>query len=226
MKDIRNVSGRLYCSKECKHEYLSKHTGGYRKGSGCGKKGWYKGIYCDSSWELAYVIYNKDKDIQIERCKEIRKYVYNGEEYSYHPDFIVDGKIIKIKGYNSEQWQAKQKYNPDIKVFYEEDMKVYLKYVHDKYGNDFINMYDDSNPKNDLSNRESLWLHNQKYNIYVSVAESKFFIDKGWIKGRIAGKISKEIIEDFLKNYDKSKCFEILGIKTARLNRLIKEFCL
>lgn len=27
--------------------------GGYRKGSGRGKKGRYKGYWCDSSWELA-----------------------------------------------------------------------------------------------------------------------------------------------------------------------------
>ena len=35
--DIRNIRGRTYCSKECKHKYLSEHTGGYREGSGRGK---------------------------------------------------------------------------------------------------------------------------------------------------------------------------------------------
>ena len=42
ISDIRDINGRLYCSKECKHKYLSEHTGGYREGSGRGKQGWYK----------------------------------------------------------------------------------------------------------------------------------------------------------------------------------------
>lgn len=33
------------------------NAGGYRPGSGIGKQGWYKNYWCDSSWELAYVIY-------------------------------------------------------------------------------------------------------------------------------------------------------------------------
>ena len=37
--------------------------GGYRKGSGRRKKGWYKGFWCDSSWELAWVIYQIEHDI-------------------------------------------------------------------------------------------------------------------------------------------------------------------
>ena len=31
--------------------------GGYKPGSGRGKQGWYKGYWCDSSWELAFVMY-------------------------------------------------------------------------------------------------------------------------------------------------------------------------
>ena len=32
---------------------------------GYGKHGWYKEYWCDSSWELAYVIYNLDYRNQI-----------------------------------------------------------------------------------------------------------------------------------------------------------------
>ena len=35
-------------------------SGGLRHGSGRGKKGWYKGYWCDSTWELAWVIYQLD----------------------------------------------------------------------------------------------------------------------------------------------------------------------
>lgn len=34
----------------------ARKLGGLRVGSGRGKKGWYKGIHCDSSWELAFVV--------------------------------------------------------------------------------------------------------------------------------------------------------------------------
>ena len=51
-------------------------SGGYRMNSGRGKKGWYKGIFCDSSWELAFLVYHLEHNLYIERCKEKRKYFY------------------------------------------------------------------------------------------------------------------------------------------------------
>lgn len=81
--------------------------GGYRKNSGIGKKGKYKNIYCDSSWELAFVAYHIDNNMFIERCTERRTYVYNNKEHIYIPDFVTDEGIIEIKGYKSEQWLAK-----------------------------------------------------------------------------------------------------------------------
>ena len=117
---------------------LNNRAGGKRHGSGRGKKGYYKGIFCDSSWELAYVVYNIDNNINIKRCNEKRKYIYNREEHIYIPDFIVDSEIVEIKGYNTEIWQAKLKYNPDIKVLYESDMKFYIDYVVERYGKNWI----------------------------------------------------------------------------------------
>ena len=128
---------KLYCSVECKHNFLSEHTGGYRKGSGHGKSGWYKGIYCDSSWELAFVIYHLDNSLKIKRCKEKRKYFINNKEHIYIPDFVTDEGIIEIKGYKNGIWIEKEKQNPDIKVLYKEDMKFYIDYVIKKYGNNF-----------------------------------------------------------------------------------------
>jgi len=52
------------CYLEDKHcEFRNSGKGGKRIGSGRGKSGWYKGYWCDSSWELAYVIYNIDHDV-------------------------------------------------------------------------------------------------------------------------------------------------------------------
>ena len=122
-----------------------RHTlGGYRKGSGRGKKGWYKGYFCDSSWELAYVIYNLDHGIKFERNKEKFKYIFEGKEYSYLPDFIVDGKYVEVKGYWTKQWQAKYDQFPkELSIITEKEIKPYLEYVENKYGKDFTKLYEE-----------------------------------------------------------------------------------
>lgn len=121
----------------------NKNAGGYRKGSGRGKKGWYKNIFCDSSWELALVIYYTDHNMNIKRCTDKRKYIFNDHEYTYIPDFITDDGIIEIKGYITEQWMAKLQYNPDIIVLYKEDIKKYIDYAVNNYGKDYISLYED-----------------------------------------------------------------------------------
>lgn len=138
----REVKEHVYCSAECKHNYLSERTGGYRKGSGRGKGGWYKGFYCDSTWELAFLIYHLDNNLYIERCKESRSYYYNEEKHQYYPDFITDDGIIEIKGYTSEQWKAKHEQNPDIKVLYKNDIQMYINYVKEHYTDDLSSLYD------------------------------------------------------------------------------------
>lgn len=112
-------------------------AGGYRKGSGIGSKGYFNNIYCDSTWELAFVVYHIENELYIERCKEKRKYIFNNEEHFYYPDFITSEGIVEIKGFSSKQWEAKYKYNQDIKVLYKDDMKKYLDYVIEKYGEHF-----------------------------------------------------------------------------------------
>lgn len=103
-------------------------------------KGTYKGIHCDSSWELAYVVYCIEHDIGIRRCDEKRKYIFNNETHIYLPDFVVnDSKIVEIKGSAkySKQWKAKQEQNKDVHTLYEKDMQPYLSYCKDKYGERF-----------------------------------------------------------------------------------------
>ena len=122
-------------------ENPEKKPGGYKKGSGGGKKGWFKGFFCDSSWELAYIIYCLDHNIKIERNTQKYQYHWNGELKNYIPDFIVEGIITEIKGYKTKQWMAKLEANPNIKVLYEEEMLPILNYVKSKYGLNFINLY-------------------------------------------------------------------------------------
>lgn len=118
-----------------------RKLGGYVRGSGRGKKGWYKGYFCDSSWELAYVIYCLDHNISIERNTEKRQYIWNNKVKNYIPDFLVEDKLIEIKGYKTEEWLAKLSANPDVEVLYEKEMRPVLSYVEDRYGKDFVRLY-------------------------------------------------------------------------------------
>ncbi len=128
-------------SETCKK---NKRSGGYRKGSGRGKKGTYKGYYCDSSWELAYVIYNIDHNIKFERNEELFPYEFNGEQHKYKPDFIEGDIYIEIKGYFTEQTKAKEKAFPfKLKYIDGKGIIKYLDYVEKTYGKNFISMYDD-----------------------------------------------------------------------------------
>ena len=82
-----------------------RSPGGYRQGSGLGKKGWYKGIFCDSSWEFAYVLYCEIHSISIKRNLEKFPYEFEGKTYMYLPDFIAEDEFVEIKGYMTERKQ-------------------------------------------------------------------------------------------------------------------------
>lgn len=116
--------------------------GGYRTGSGRGKKGWYQGFFCDSSWELAFVIFNIDQGVNIVRSKEVRTYTFDGKTKRYYPDFEIDGQLIEIKGFKTSQWEAKLQDNPDVKVYYLDEMQEILDYVISSYGKNFIELYE------------------------------------------------------------------------------------
>lgn len=138
-KALTEEKERLRCLKISKS---MKMYGGYRKGSGRGKKGWYKGIFCDSSWELAYVIFCLDHDVPIKRNAEKFKYIFEGKEHTYIPDFLVYDEIIEIKGFVTSQWNAKIICNPHIRVLYNDEMKPILSYVKEKYGKRFTDLYE------------------------------------------------------------------------------------
>lgn len=116
----------------------SKNCGGLRKGSGRGKKGIYKGFYCDSTYELAYIVYNLDHNIYFERCPKsiYYTYEYKNELHKYYPDFILqDGSLVEIKGYHTELVDIKINSVKDrnIKVLYEKDLEYAFNYVKETY---------------------------------------------------------------------------------------------
>ena len=137
-KEIDENSRRDKISKKMKEV-----GGGYRKGSGRGKKGRYKGYWCDSSWELAWVIYNIEHQIKFKRNTKGFKYNFKGKEHKYYPDFKIGDTFFEIKGYVTEQSISKiDGFKSKIEVIDKNKIKPFLKYVIEKYGKDFINLYD------------------------------------------------------------------------------------
>lgn len=185
--DKRDCGGIKYCSSKCKHEFLSKTTGGYRKGSGIGKKGWYHGIYCDSTWELAFLIYHLEHNLTISRCKEVRKYFYDNQWHKYYPDFVTDEGIIEIKGYRSKSWIEKEKQNPDIITLYRDDMKKYLDYAIKQYGTPLELLYDGTNPNKilNLTDKHNIWVNNGVIQKCIKPELYQTYIDNGYIHGRL-----------------------------------------
>lgn len=142
--------GKKHTEKsKMKMKESSKDKGGIRKGGGRTKKGWYMGIWCDSSWELAFLIYHLDKCNKIIKNETHFEYEFNNKKYKYYPDFILNGEYCEIKGYEDDKSKEKKKQFPyKLNTYYTQEMKPILEYVILKYGKDFIKMYEYSNNKN------------------------------------------------------------------------------
>jgi hypothetical protein len=122
---------------------LNRKLGGYQEGSGRGKKGRYKGYWCDSSYELAWVIYQLDHGVSFTRNTKKFPYEFEGKTCHWIPDFILaDGSYVEIKGYETDQSRAKLKdFIHPIVLLKEKDLHDVFSYVKDKYGSDFISLY-------------------------------------------------------------------------------------
>ena len=117
---------------------ISKNGGGIRVGSGRGHGGWYKDYYCYSTYELAYIVYNLDHNIDFKRCPTSIYYTYSykGKEHKYYPDFLLpDNSLVEIKGYHSEVVDLKTAAVKDraISVLYKKDILHMIEYVKSKY---------------------------------------------------------------------------------------------
>lgn len=151
--DKRN---RKTCSDACKRQVYSKTIINTRETQGLLNKvkyrfkyGTYKGYECDSSWELAFVIYNLDHDIPFERCKEHFSYVYANKIHQFYPDFKIDGVYYEIKGRDSDITQSKIKCFPShliLKVLFKDDIKLYVDYCIHNYGKNFTHLYERDKP--------------------------------------------------------------------------------
>lgn len=115
---------------------------------GKGKRGYYKGYYCQSSWELAYVVYQLEHGINFIRNKQGFSYLLNNIKRSYFPDFyLIDDDIyVEIKGYYDNKTKEKEKQFPTdkkLKILKQAEMQPILDYVITKYGKNYIYLYEE-----------------------------------------------------------------------------------
>lgn len=124
----------------------------------------YDSLFFDSSWELAFYIYHKDKGHKIKHEPCNFSYTYNNVEHLYFPDFKVNNKYYEIKG---EQFIERCKngniktlicpfdnsldklYNAKYKCMKKHNVTIidcnkiqkYLEYIIDAYGEDYLDQF-------------------------------------------------------------------------------------
>lgn len=105
----------------------------------------FENLHFDSTWEIVYYIWLKDncKNFTV-HPKKYFSYTFDAKEHRYHPDFLVDGKYVEIKGPHllNEMMKENTISNAKYKCMIENDVDVisniapYLKYIKDKYNID------------------------------------------------------------------------------------------
>ena len=125
-------------------------SGGYRQGSGRSKSGYYKGIFCGSTYELCWVIYSIDHQILFKRFSGFLENC----GVKYYPDFLLaDGNtIIETKGYELQESVDKktkvaESFGYVVKVLRKDDLQFAFDYVINTYGTKkFYDLYDGYKP--------------------------------------------------------------------------------
>ena len=63
------------------------------------KRIFHDGLYFDSNWEVNVYDFLKENHIPFEYSPSISiPYGYDGREFTYHPDFLADGRLYEVKG--------------------------------------------------------------------------------------------------------------------------------
>ena len=124
------------------------------------KKYFYKGLQFDSSWELAFFIFNDDNHKDIKRCSKSFTYFYNGKKHNYIPDFEINETYYEIKGLQFFEnknpngkminpfdrsldglFEAKHQCALKHNVIFITNCDSYIKYVEENYTKDFLNLF-------------------------------------------------------------------------------------
>lgn len=139
---------RKTCSDNCLSIRLRENAknnklGGLQEITSWGKRGTYKGIHCDSRYELAYLVFCIDHDIEIIRNNKYFYYMNKeGVKRKYYPDFYLPktDTYVETKGYEEDKDITQIKLNSVIEagartlLLRGNDLKVYFDYIKDTYG--------------------------------------------------------------------------------------------
>ncbi len=207
---IPNFLGKHH-SEETKKK-LSERSGGYRRGSGRGKHGWYKGYWCDSSWELAWIIYHLEHDIKFERNKQGFEYEFEGVKHEYFPDFkMEDGSYVEIKRYMTDKNKAKHKSFPGkLCLITNDEIQPFLKYAKERYGDDYIQLYEGKPYEKYVTPKESYWNSRRELREKRNQERVELIKNSGI---------------DFTIHGWKQRVAELLNIKHSPAGRFIKKYC-
>jgi hypothetical protein len=158
---VMQSSKTKFCNKECrsaavKQGYFKGIGGGNRIGAGRSKSGWYNGIYCNSSYELAWVLWSLKNNIRFSRNTKGFDYINSSQTTSkYYPDFFLidENQYIEIKGYKEKEFDNKIKCFPySIQIIDKSKILPILIWVKQTYGNDFLKLYE-GNPHEQKINK-------------------------------------------------------------------------
>ena len=138
--------------KTCCDKCFAAINGGFRDGSAKNYKfGVYKGIHCDSSYELAFLVYCLDHSIPIIRNTE--RFMYHTSDnklHKYTPDFKINDTYIELKNYMTDAVKLKQEALPkdlSYKLLFGKDIQICIDYCTCKYGKNFWEiLYDPDKP--------------------------------------------------------------------------------
>jgi hypothetical protein len=131
-------------------EHPSHGLGGLRTTSARACKfGTYKGFYCDSGWELAFVLFQLDNNQPIERCTEYFVYEFEGKKHKYYPDFKIGNTYYEIKGiYRAADYAKIEQFPNDLKLEVVDKSTIYpyTRYCEKTYGKNYTYLYDRTKP--------------------------------------------------------------------------------
>lgn len=182
-------SRKLTCSRAC-FINLARQNALKQEKHGGGHKGRYKGITCDSTYELAFFVWHLDHNIDIRRCDSVYTYTYKDKLSSYKPDFVVEGQEVEIKGFMSARAQAKLDQNPHVFVIDKVNIKPFIQYVKQTYGvKDLRDLYDSKDHQIPCNHCSQLFTPGYKSQLYCSVSCATSIRHKS---RRLAGRLGFE----------------------------------
>lgn len=143
-----NGKNHKTCSKKCRD--INHSLNNFKQTKTFGKCGYYQGTYCASSWELAFLIFNKDLGNDIKRCELNFTYFMDDKQHLYFPDFIMNDIIYEVKGYEKEDVKLKTEAvvvaGYKIEVIRKKEILPIIKEIKSKYNvKHIVELYDKVN---------------------------------------------------------------------------------